>query len=284
MKVIHYFSLIKFSHTVFALPFAAIGFFFALTSTTNTFNWSLIIYVTLCMIFARSAAMAFNRYLDADIDAKNERTAQREIPRGVISHTNALVFTIITSVLFVFFTYFINTLCFYLSPVALFVIFVYSYTKRVTYISHFVLGLGLALAPIGAYLAVTGEFALVPICFSCIVFTWSAGFDILYALQDEEFDVREGLFSIPAQFGRTRALMISIIVHAITIAFVVLVGIIAQFSFFYWIGAFIFCSLLVYQHMIVSPHDISRINIAFGTSNGIASVLFAVFVIIGFYF
>lgn len=283
MKIASYFSLITFSHTIFALPFAAIGFFFALTSTASVFDWTLFVYVILCMVFARSAAMAFNRYLDADIDTKNERTAQREIPRGAISRTNALLFTIGASILFVMCTYFINMLCFYLSPVALFVILVYSYTKRITYLCHFVLGLGLSLAPIGAYLAVTAEFALIPILFSCIVFTWTAGFDILYALQDEEFDVREGLFSIPAKLGRTGALVVSIAVHGITVFLVVLLGMYAQFSLYYWIGAIIFSSLLIYQHTLVTPRDISKINIAFGTSNGIASVLYAVFVIMGFY-
>lgn len=283
MKIASYFSLITFSHTIFALPFAAIGFFFALTSTASVFDWKLFVYVILCMVFARSAAMAFNRYLDADIDTKNERTAQREIPRGAISRTNALLFTIGASILFVMCTYFINMLCFYLSPVALFVILVYSYTKRITYLCHFVLGLGLSLAPIGAYLAVTAEFTLIPILFSCIVFSWTAGFDILYALQDEEFDVREGLFSIPAKLGRTGALVVSIAVHVITVFLVVLLGVYAQFSFYYWIGACIFSSLLIYQHTLISPRDISKINIAFGTSNGIASVLYAVFVIIGFY-
>ncbi|MFO7869693.1 MAG: UbiA-like polyprenyltransferase [Bacteroidales bacterium] len=278
-----YFSLIKFSHTIFALPFAAIGFFVAVSEPAHSYSNSLLVYVVLCMIFARSAAMAFNRYIDADIDIKNNRTATREIPSGIIRPRAALTFTVIACILFITTTYFINHLCFYLSPVALFVILSYSYTKRFTALCHFILGLGLSLAPIGAYIAVTGEFALVPILFSCIVLTWTGGFDIIYALQDEEFDSNEGLYSIPAQIGRKKAIQLSIIVHSITALLVILTGIMGNFNYVYWIGSGLFTGLLVFQHTVVTPDDISKVNIAFGTSNGIASVLFAISVIVGFY-
>ena len=161
-----YLSLIKFSHTIFALPFALLGFFIAIRHLEVDFKWSTLGLVILCMVFARSAAMAFNRYLDRDIDAQNPRTATREIPAGVIKPKSALFFIIINCLLFIATTWFINPLCFYLSPVALFVVLIYSYTKRFTFLCHFVLGTGLALAPIGAYLAAGGSFDLVPLLYS----------------------------------------------------------------------------------------------------------------------
>jgi 4-hydroxybenzoate polyprenyltransferase len=283
MKILYYFSLIKFSHTIFALPFALIGYVLAIQTQSVSFSVYTLGYVIACMIFARSAAMAFNRYSDYTYDSKNARTANREIPSGKISPSSALIFTIIHSVLFIVTTWFINPICFYLSPVALLVILGYSYTKRFTYICHFILGIGLSLAPIGAYLAVTGYFSLTPILFSCIVFTWTAGFDILYALQDEEFDRSETLFSIPALFGRTKAMRISIGTHIITAILVVITGLHVQLNYIYWIGASIFIGLLAFQHTLIKPHDISKINIAFGTTNGIASVIFAVFTITALY-
>jgi len=283
MKFLDYFSLIKFSHTIFALPFALLGYFLALHSQGFLFDAMLLLFVILCMVFARSAAMAFNRYSDYHIDKKNERTKNREIPSGKISPRSALIFTILHSVLFVITTWFINPLCFYLSPVALLVILGYSYTKRFTYLCHFVLGIGLSLSPIGAYIAVTGYFSLLPILFSLIVFTWTAGFDILYALQDEEFDRNESLLSIPAVFGRRGAMRISVVTHSITAILVIIAGYFAEFNFLYWIGAVLFIGLLVAQHRLIKPHDISKINIAFGTTNGIASVVFAACAIGSFY-
>lgn len=279
MKLLHYFSLIKFSHTIFALPFAGIGFFLAVLHNQYQFKLDLFIFVILCMVFARTAAMAFNRYTDYTIDIKNSRTATREIPSGKISPKAALTFTIINCILFIVSTWFINPICFYLSPVALAVVLGYSYTKRFTFLCHFVLGIGLSLSPIGAYLAVTGEFAVLPILFSLIVLTWTGGFDIIYALQDEEFDKNEELHSVPAKFGRASSLQISIIIHSITTLFVVLAGIYGDFSWIYWIGAIAFIGLLIFQHTIVSAKDISRVNLAFGTTNGIASVVFAIFTI-----
>jgi len=281
-KIKHYFSLIKFSHTIFALPFALIGFFLA--SVNNTIDWLTLIYVVLCMVFARSAAMAFNRYTDYKIDQKNERTAVREIPKGIISPKSAFIFTALNSILFIATTWFINPLCFYLSPVALFTILIYSYTKRFTFLCHFVLGLGLALAPIGAYIAVTGTFAILPLLFSFIVLTWTGGFDIIYSLQDEEFDRGEDLYSIPVKLGRKGALQLSILVHLITAALIIYAGFFENFSWPYWVGSSIFIGLLVYQHIIVKPHDISKVNLAFGTTNGIASVVFASITIFSIFF
>ncbi|MEM9821016.1 MAG: UbiA-like polyprenyltransferase, partial [Bacteroidota bacterium] len=175
----HYLSLIKFSHTIFALPFALLGFFLAAhRSGDPSFPWHLLLLVILCMVFARSAAMAFNRYLDRDIDLKNPRTANREIPAGVISPNAALAFVVINSLLFIACTWWINPICFYLSPLALLIILGYSYTKRFTFLCHFVLGLGLALAPVGAYLAVLGKFDLIPVLYGLVVLFWVSGFDI----------------------------------------------------------------------------------------------------------
>ena len=231
------------------------------------------------MVFARSAAMAFNRYIDRDIDELNPRTKVREIPAGIIQPKNALFFVIVNSALFVLCTYFINSICFYLSPVALLVILGYSFTKRFTALCHLVLGLGLALAPIGAYLTVTGQFALLPILFSIIVFTWVSGFDIIYALQDDDFDKANNLHSIPSLLGRKNALNVSTLLHVVCASIVIVAGIIGSFSFIYWIGAGVFIALLIYQHTLVNPKDLSKVNLAFFTTNGIASVVLAIFVI-----
>ncbi|HPE98238.1 MAG TPA: UbiA-like polyprenyltransferase [Chitinophagales bacterium] len=275
----HYLSLIKFSHTVFALPFALIGFFLALQTLDRPFPWTDLLLVLGCMVFARSAAMAFNRYLDSDIDALNARTAVREIPKGVISRPQALIFVILNSIAFIVCAGLLNELCLYLSPVALLVILGYSYTKRFTWLCHFVLGLGLSLAPVGAWLALTGQFAWLPIVFGLIVLTWVSGFDILYALQDETFDREHHLHSVPEWLGRRKALSLSIIVHVLTAALVIVAGQIADGGTWYWIGAGFFTAMLIYQHMLVKPDDISRVNLAFATTNGMASVAFGILVI-----
>lgn len=306
-KVKSYLSLIKFSHTIFAMPFALIGFFLGIFKLFNhsffdskdlpdgfigtyifpggtvTYSWKFFlvkfILVILCMIFARSAAMAFNRYLDRQYDAKNPRTAIREIPAGIITPKNALAFTILSSILFVVCTYFINSLCFYLSPVALAVVLGYSYTKRFTPLCHLILGVGLSLAPIGAYLAVTGKFALLPILFSLAVIFWVSGFDIIYALQDEEFDKSQKLYSIPAWLGKAKALRVSEFLHLLSATAVLSAGWYGHFGWLYFVGAAIFIVMLGYQHSVVKPNDLRRVNLAFMTANGIASVVFAVFVI-----
>jgi len=275
-----YLSLVKFSHTIFALPFAIVGFFLAVYTKHQTFDWSKLAYVVLCMVFARSAAMGFNRYIDREIDKKNDRTAQREIPNGQISSISALYFVMFSCLFFIVATWFINPICFYLSPVALFVTLGYSYTKRFTALCHFVLGLGLSLAPIGAYLAVTGYFSILPVLFSLIVLFWTGGFDILYALQDEDFDKNSHLHSIPAKVGRLKAMTISNIAHIITGSLVVSAGFYGHFNWLYWCGSAIFLFLLYYQHRLVKPNDISKVNLAFATTNGFASVLFATFVVL----
>lgn len=286
-KIKNYLSLVKFSHTIFAMPFALIGFFLALIQTSFISSkpwWQLFLLVILCMVFARSAAMAFNRWLDKNFDALNPRTAIREIPSGIISKKNAMLFVIFNCIAFIICTYFINNICFYLSPVALFVILFYSYTKRFTPLCHLVLGLGLSLAPIGAYLAVTGKFDLLPVLFSFTVLFWVSGFDIIYALQDEEFDIANNLYSIPAALGKINALKLSQLLHLLSLICVIIAGIYGQFGWWYWCGVFVFGSMLIYQHTLVKPNDISKVNIAFMTSNGIASVIFAIFVLLDLFF
>ena len=293
-------GLVKFSHTIFALPFAIIGFFigifaphFSSTTTLHLGAYSPLLFkdtiklftlVILCMVFARSAAMAFNRYLDSSFDAKNPRTAIREIPAGIISKQSALRFVMINCLLFIASSFFINPICFYLSPVALFVVLFYSYTKRFTALCHIVLGIGLSLAPIGAYLAVTGKFELLPILFSLTVLFWVSGFDIIYALQDEQFDKANQLHSIPAALGKLKALKVSAYLHFLSASCVVSAGIYGHFGWLYWLGVIVFIGMLVYQHSIVKPTDLSKVDIAFMTANGIASVVFSVFVLLDIFF
>lgn len=279
-KVKSYFSLVKFSHTVFAMPFALIGFSLGVADDEYGFSFRLLLLIILCMIFARNSAMGFNRLADKRFDALNPRTKNRELPAGVISSGSASAFVIINSLLFIIAAAFINRLTLILAPVALFVILGYSLTKRVTAMSHFILGLGLSLAPVGAYISVTGSFALLPVIYSLIVITWVSGFDIIYALQDDEFDRSNNLYSLPSTKGRRRALLISIIVHCITFIAVISAGFVGKAGFYFWIGATVFTVLLIYQHRIVKHDDLSRVTLAFGTTNGIASIIFASFVIL----
>ena len=311
MIIKKYFSMIKFAHTIFALPFAMVGFCLGVADSMDNgelriengewvgnilnsqFSILNFLLVILCMVFARNAAMGFNRYADRFIDAKNPRTEKREIPAGSIKPRSALIFVIVNAVAFVVTCWFINDLVFYLSPVALLVILGYSLTKKYTALCHFVLGAGLSLAPIGAYLAVTGKFALLPVMFSFVVFFWTAGFDIIYALQDKDFDIKERLYSIPALLGIRKAMLVSAAAHIVVGILVVITGVVwsatpslsgrggeGYFGIWYTIGALIFLFLLLYQHLIVKPNDLSRINAAFFTSNGIASVLYSTFTII----
>jgi len=271
-----YLSLIKFSHTIFAMPFAMIGFFLGVFAYTSIvpgwhavifppqFDWNSLwikfILVILCMVFA-------------------PRTAIREIPSGILQANSVLLFTIINCILFIVCTFLINKLCFFLSPVALLVVLGYSYTKRFTALCHLILGVGLSLAPIGAYLAVTGEFTLLPILFSLAVIFWVSGFDIIYALQDEDFDKSQKLYSIPAWLGKSKALRVSEVLHFLCAACIIAAGFYASFGWLYWVGVIVFTAMLIYQHSIVKPDDLRRINLAFMTTNGIASVVFALFVI-----
>ncbi|HQQ93850.1 MAG TPA: UbiA-like polyprenyltransferase [Bacteroidia bacterium] len=274
-----YLSLVKFSHTVFALPFAIIGFSLAIHSGQAVFDMQKLILVVLCMVFARSAAMAFNRLIDRRYDARNPRTSAREIPAGVVTPLSARILVVLCCLGFVLCAYFINTLCFYLSPVALLVILGYSYTKRFTPLCHLVLGLGLALAPVGAYLALSGHFDALPVLLGVLVFFWVSGFDIIYALQDDEFDREHALKSIPVLLGRRNALLLSRFFHFAVVLMLPWIYLMGNFGWLYLLGSLCFVTLLIYQHLLVKPDDLSRVNLAFGTTNGIASVCYCCFVV-----
>ncbi len=270
-----------FSHTIFAMPFALIGFTYAVTCTEAQFQWVLLLQVVLCMIFARNSAMGFNRWADRDIDAKNERTADREIPANSISARTALAFVVVNALLFVVTACTINSLTALLSPVALFVVMFYSYCKRFTAAAHLVLGLGLAIAPVGAYIAVTGHFALAPIILAGVVLTWCSGFDIIYALQDAEFDRQEGLHSIPSKFSAKGALTISSLLHLLSAALLIYFTYLLPHSIWTTIGVVAFILILTAEHFLVTPTRQHNIGIAFGTLNGLASLMLAIFTIIG---
>ncbi|MFR9619757.1 MAG: 4-hydroxybenzoate octaprenyltransferase [Rikenellaceae bacterium] len=272
--------LVMLSHTIFALPFALIGYTYALASTAAQFDWLVLAKVLLCMLFARNTAMGFNRWADREIDAENPRTADREIPAGRVSARAAFTFVVVNALLFVATTVSINMLCALLSPVALAVVMGYSYCKRFTSFAHLVLGLGLAIAPVGAYIAVSGEFALVPCLLALVVMTWCGGFDIIYALQDREFDIQRGLHSIPTRFSVGGALAISSMLHVVSaVALALFTWQMTNSAWWRWVGVVIFVALLILQHILVTPTRQRNIGIAFGTVNGIASVVLAAFMI-----
>ncbi len=286
-----YLSLVKFSHTIFALPFALVGLVLGFNMRPSFEDYGLLLFlVMVCMVTLRSAAMAFNRYLDSDIDALNERTKTREIPSGVIGRKQALLFVLFNVVLFLTACYFINTLCFLLAPIAILITLGYSYTKRFTFLCHFVLGLGLALAPVGAYLAVTSSFSLIPVLYGFVVLFWVAGFDIIYALQDASFDSKHGLHSIPQRLGVNKALWLSRTLHLLVICLLFFATYLCFLQFgstlgiLYLIGTALFVVLLMFQHTLVSAEDLSKVNLAFFTTNGVASVCFGMLFIIDFYF
>ncbi len=278
----HYFSLVKFAHTAFALPFALIGY--VLGVLERGFDFWILVGILACMVFVRNAAMGFNRLIDRRFDAQNVRTAGREIPAGKISVRAATWFVVLNAVAFVVVAATFNRLTLWLSPVVLLVVLGYSYTKRFTALCHAVLGLGLAMAPCGAYIAVTGTLLIVPVWLSVLVLTWVTGFDIIYALQDVDFDRSQRLHSIPAALGVRGALWVSVLLHAVTAAMVAVVGFSLGGGILYCIGAAIFLALLLYQHLIVRPDDLSRIGAMFGITNGVASIAYAVFVILGLFF
>jgi 4-hydroxybenzoate polyprenyltransferase len=236
------------------------------------------------MVLARNAAMSFNRYIDRDIDSANPRTSGRDIPSGRIGARSALAFAIMNSLLFILTSWFINPLCFYLSPIALAVVLGYSLMKRFSSASHIILGISLSLAPIGAYIAVSGHFSLLPLLLSACVVFWVAGFDIIYALQDEEYDRNTKLHSIPVLLGKKNALILSSVFHAFCVVIVMAAGYYWDFGILYWIACGIFSLMLYTQHRLVKPNDLSKLNLAFFTTNGIASLTFAAFVIADMFF
>jgi 4-hydroxybenzoate polyprenyltransferase len=283
-KIGDYLSLVKFSHTVFAMPFALLGFFTAIESGGGEFSARLLILILLCMVFARNAAMGFNRYADKRIDALNPRTNVREIPAGKISPVAALVFVVINSILFIVAAGLINRLTLILAPVALIVILGYSLTKRVTSLSHLFLGLSLSLSPVGAYISVTGSFDLMPIIYGLIVITWVGGFDIIYSLQDADFDADNNLHSIPSALGASGAIMVSRALHISSLALVISAWVIGGKGLLFLIASLLFGGMLLLEHIIAKPGDNRSINMAFAKVNSFAGLLFSSFAIADLYF
>ena len=280
-----YARLVKFSHTIFAMPFAMLSFTYALWSAPTAYDMGwwirLLVQVVLCMVFARNVAMGFNRWADRDIDARNPRTADREIPAGVIKPRAAMAFVVINALLFIVVAATINPLTAWLSPVALAVVMAYSLCKRFTSLAHLVLGLALGIAPVGAYIAVRGAFSLEACILSVVVLTWTGGFDIIYALQDADFDRKEGLHSIPARFSARTSLAISIALHVVSVVALVWFATFLPSSIWTWLGVGIFAAILTLEHILVTPTRTRHIGIAFGTLNGLASLTLAVLLIIG---
>ncbi|MCA0446317.1 MAG: putative 4-hydroxybenzoate polyprenyltransferase [Bacteroidetes bacterium] len=273
-------SLIKFSHTVFALPFAMISLVLASYDVPFALIFGeKLLWIVLAMVGARSAAMGFNRVVDADYDKNNPRTSMREIPAGKISVQTAWIFISIASVLFVFSAWKLNELCFYLSPVALAVIFFYSLTKRFTWAAHLFLGLGIGLAPVGAWLAITGEFDWVPVLLGFAVTVWIAGFDIIYACQDVNFDREVSLKSIPVRFGIEHSLLFARMLHGIMVLIMISVGLLVPSGWIYFAGMITLVILLTIEHRIVNPKDLSKINIAFFHLNSAISVVLFFFIL-----
>lgn len=270
-KIKKFSSLVRISHLVITAPFAILGYFIGTLEVG--FNLLTFIEVCLCILFARNAAMSFNRWADREFDKANPRTAQRDIPQGRVSTKEAVWFTVINSALFIVTAYFINSLCFYLSPVALVMLLGYSLTKRSMWLSNAALGVALAIGPVGGYIAVTGKLGLVALLLGAITLFWSLGFEIIYAMQDREFDLKTGLHSIPTRFGVRKSLVISAVSHAIAIYGVYVVGALAQCGVVYWIGAGVFTLLVVVQHFMVTPTNLNRLNQAFWL-NQIASMVF----------
>ena len=276
-KISDYASLIRFSHTVFALPFAMASVVLAWPKhpvTLRALTWILV-----AMVGARSAAMGFNRLADRRFDALNPRTKGWELPQGTVKVTEAVLLTAAMSLLFVFAAYELSWLCFLLSPLALAIVFFYSLTKRFTWASHLFLGLALSIAPIGAWLAVAGAAVSVselttPLSLGFAVLFWLAGFDIIYSLQDREFDHKQGLHSIPVRFGVAGALRLSSFFHVVAIVFLALVGVTAALGFIYWIGFAAVAVVLTWEHRIVTARDLSRINRAFFDYNAYVSLAY----------
>ncbi len=269
-----YLEMIKFSHTVFALPFALAGAFVAAGGMPDGRT---LFYILLAMVGGRSAAMGLNRVIDAEIDAKNPRTMDRHIPAGKVSKKEAWVLILLSVLLLEYAAYKLNPLCFKLSPLLLFVLFVYSYTKRFTWASHLVLGLALGAAPLGAWIAVRGSVDWGIFLLSFAVMFWVAGFDVIYSLLDIDFDRSFGLFSIPKVFGPRRALLVSRGFHVLTILLLVAFGRAFSLGYLYMTGVFISAALLVYEHSMVRHDDFSKVNVAFFNINGYLSITFCLF-------
>ncbi len=277
-----YLSFVRFSHSVFALPFALVGAILA--SYQNAVEWSSVGWIVIAFTSARFAAMGFNRVVDREIDARNPRTAMRELPIGALGVAEAVGAILVASAIFFIAAWRLNALCLWLSPVALGWVLWYSYTKRFTRLAHLVLGLGLGIAPVGGYLAITGQWSdpwWLLIALATAVMTWVGGFDILYALQDYDFDIAHGLHSIPASLGIHRSIQVTRGLHLLTVLALALAGVASPVGAMYWIGVTVVALLLLYEHRLVRSTDLSRLNAAFFTMNGVISLTFFAFVLAG---
>jgi 4-hydroxybenzoate polyprenyltransferase len=263
-------DMIKFEHTLFALPFAFIG---ALLARKGLPTLRQTVWILVAMVAARSAAMTFNRMADLHFDKLNPRTRDRALPRGILSMQFAALFTIVMSLLFIFSAWQLNPLCFYLSLPALAILFLYSYTKRFTTLSHLVLGFCIGCAPLAAWLAISGEFAWAPVLLSAAVMFWVAGFDVIYALQDTDFDRKANLFSLPSRFGVRPALKVSALFHAATVVLLIATGTLTSSGWLVYAGIAMVSGILFWEHRIVKPNDLSRVNVAFFNLNGYVSIL-----------
>ena len=269
-------AMVKFSHSVFALPFAFSGA--VLAAARHGWRVEQLVWIAVCMVAARNAAMGFNRLVDHRIDARNPRTAQRELPRRALSRRAVAAFTAALAIVFVFAAYRLGPLCGALSWPALAIVLGYSFTKRFTWGSHLALGLGLAIAPVGGWLAIAGSFAVTPWLLALAVLTWVAGFDVIYACQDADFDRREGLNSIPARFGIGRALTAARALHVAAVGAMAAVGVSAGLGAAYWVGLAFLGMILAWEHTLVRPDDLTRVGAAFFNLNGIVSVMYLIVV------
>jgi 4-hydroxybenzoate polyprenyltransferase len=277
----HYLELIKFSHSIFALPFALIS---ALIAFNGQIDFQKIVLIILAMVFARSAAMAFNRLIDQKIDAKNSRTKTRHLPAKILKTPQVVLFVLVTSLLFFATTFFINQLAFLLALPALAVLLFYSYTKRFTSFSHLFLGTALAISPVGAWVAIRGEiFNIIPLMLFGVVLFWVAGFDILYSLQDYQFDKKNKLFSIPAQFGIKKAILISRFFHLVMFMLYCFFLWALKGPLFLWVSAGLVATALIYQHSLVKDKDLSRLDMAFFSTNGYLSLSLLLFFVLALF-
>ncbi|HEV8253470.1 MAG TPA: UbiA-like polyprenyltransferase [Vicinamibacteria bacterium] len=275
-RAVSYARMVRLSHSVFALPFALASMTLA---ARGGVRWQQVLWIVVAMVAARSAAMGFNRLADHELDARNPRTAGRELPRGALTRGEVWAFVGLSAGLLVLAAAMLNPLCLALSPLALAIVFAYSYTKRFTSLSHVVLGLALGIAPVGAWLAVRGELALTPVVLALAVLAWVAGFDVIYACQDAEFDRREGLHSLPARLGIGRALHLARALHVMAVALLALIYRLAPLHPIYLAGVALVALLLVYEHRLVRPDDLSRVDAAFFTVNGWISAGYFVFTV-----
>ncbi|MBI5207349.1 MAG: UbiA family prenyltransferase [Candidatus Firestonebacteria bacterium] len=281
-KIIIFLQMIKIEHSIFALPFAYLGILLSLGKISFDRNF---LWITVAMVGARSFAMAFNRYVDKEIDIRNPRTQDRALPKKLLTENEVIVFSFLTLVIYISAAFELSPLCRYLWPFLVLPMIIYPYTKRFTYLSHFVLGISLGLSPIGAWIGITNTLpSMKVLLLGLAICFWTAGFDIIYACQDINFDCKEGLYSIPAYFGLEKALKTTAFLHFLTVILLFATGFLFRLKLFYFFGVLTVASVLWYENHIVSPKDLSRVNVAFFTANGFISILIFIFTWIDFYF